>query len=648
MARLKFFLILAVFFTQIFAAYEKELANFDKNFAASTQKEKYHNQLRSLYIQSSVNDDDESRAQILKRLIISAKALNLNANAYEDELKALNLKAENAKKSAEKTSENLAKNSSEKTAAAKNSSVNSSTNSAENSTKKPVNFVLSSTKNDSSVSLKMRENLSKSEVKISELKEKGNYRYIMDFEAALDGGRKEFIFGEIKIVLAQFDPKTTRLVINSKDEVKYNLEFKDKNFIVNLAGISKNQSVNSSKNSTPKTTNSTANSNKNSSKKAQKSKTLYILKATKDGSGIRLNLSDEIDEDDIRQFFMKDKGTYRIVANFEAALDGGRKNFSFGKDSASVLQYSPKIVRVVFNSQEPFELEKKVQGKSLYLGFLRDESTANLSTNSSKNSATNSSKKTTNSNANSNKKTTNSTANSSKNSAKNSSKKIIVIDAGHGGKDGGASNGSWIEKSIVLNVALKTGEELKKLGYKVFYTRTKDVYVNLRDRTQLANDKKANLFISIHANAAINKTKAKTSQGIETFFLSPARSERSKEVAAQENKADLEEANFFLKQNFLSALSREKIIASNRLAIDIQKHILSSVRKRYKVTDGGVREAPFWVLVGAQDMPAVLIEIGYISHSEEGKRLQNNAYQNLLAQGIAKGVANYFKNNADE
>ena len=232
----------------------------------------------------------------------------------------------------------------------------------------------------------------------------------------------------------------------------------------------------------------------------------------------------------------------------------------------------------------------------------------------------------------------------------NTKNKVIVIDAGHGGKDGGAIgyDGKLLEKDIVLSIALKTGDELRKMGYQVFYTRTKDRYINLRDRTKLANDKRANLFISIHANAAFNKSKAKTMQGVETFFLSTARSERSKEVAALENKADLEEANFFLKQNFLSALSREKIIASNRLAIDIQKNILNSVRKKYKVVDGAVREAPFWVLVGAQDMPAVLIEVGYISHNDEGKRLSNKLYQELLAKGIALGVQNYFRNNADE
>ena len=332
---------------------------------------------------------------------------------------------------------------------------------------------------------------------------------------------------------------------------------------------------------------------------------------------------------------MRDKGINRVVLSFEAALEGGRKNFYFGKDAVILTQYSPKVVRVVFSSQDKFKVSKDSEGKSLILSFEKEGK-----------KATNSAKKTQQSASNTAKKPATSTQKASK--SVNTKNKTIVIDAGHGGKDGGAVNGKWVEKEIVLAVSLKVGEELRKMGYKVFYTRTKDVYINLRDRTKLANDKKASLFISIHANAAVNKAKAKTMQGIETFFLSPARSERSKEVAALENQADLEEANYFSRQNFLHSLSREKIIASNRLAIDIQKNLLSSVRAKFKVTDGGVREAPFWVLVGAQDMPAVLIEIGYISHAEEGKRLQSKAYQELLAKGIALGIQNYFRNNADD
>ncbi|MBQ3674033.1 MAG: N-acetylmuramoyl-L-alanine amidase, partial [Campylobacter sp.] len=222
--------------------------------------------------------------------------------------------------------------------------------------------------------------------------------------------------------------------------------------------------------------------------------------------------------------------------------------------------------------------------------------------------------------------------------------KIIVIDPGHGGKDPGALGNGLKEKTIVLNTAKKLGELLKKRGYKVHYTRSNDTFINLKSRTAFANKKNADMFISIHTNAAPNKKQAPNFSGVETFFLSPARSERSKNAAALENKGDLEDMNEFSQETFLNFLNREKIIASNKLAIDIQGYILNSVQSKFKSKDGGVREAPFWVLVGAT-MPAVLIELGYISHPDEGKLLGKNEYQNALASGIANGVDAYFHKN---
>ncbi len=219
------------------------------------------------------------------------------------------------------------------------------------------------------------------------------------------------------------------------------------------------------------------------------------------------------------------------------------------------------------------------------------------------------------------------------------------MDAGHGGKDAGAVGSRTLyEKNVVLKVALKAGKILKNRGYKVYYTRDKDKFIGLRNRTSFANDKMADLFISIHANAAPNSKKAPEMQGIETFFLSPTRSERSMRAANLENKSDTDEMNYFTKISFLNFLNREKIIASNKLAIDIQTNLLSSVRTNYNVSDGGVREAPFWVLVGAL-MPAVLIETGYITHPKEGKLLANDAYADKLAEGIANGIDDYFAKN---
>ena len=223
--------------------------------------------------------------------------------------------------------------------------------------------------------------------------------------------------------------------------------------------------------------------------------------------------------------------------------------------------------------------------------------------------------------------------------------KIVVIDAGHGGKDSGAIGpGKKYEKHAVLKVAKNLYKILKKEGYKVYITRTTDRFIKVRNRTILANKKKADIFISIHANAA-PKSKTSWANGIETFFLSPARSDRAKRIAAKENKSDMRKMDYSTKSSFLTILNRPKITASQKLAIDVQKNILYRLRKSYKnVKDSGVREGPFWVLVGAQ-MPSILVEIGYITHPIESKRLYSRKYQLLLAKGIAKGVNSYFAKN---
>jgi len=224
-------------------------------------------------------------------------------------------------------------------------------------------------------------------------------------------------------------------------------------------------------------------------------------------------------------------------------------------------------------------------------------------------------------------------------------RKVVVIDPGHGGKDSGAVGYKRKkEKDAVLAIAKKLYKELKKRGYKVYLTRSKDYFIPLRNRTKYANKRFADIFISIHANAAPKKSRYLSMKGVETFFLSPARSERAKRVAALENRTDLSSMGYYSKQTFLNFLNREKIIASNKLAIDIQKGILYNLRKHFSVVDGGVREGPFWVLVGAQ-MPSVLVEVGYITNPTEAKRLFNPFYQKLLAKGIADGIDNYFVHN---
>ncbi|WP_000961098.1 N-acetylmuramoyl-L-alanine amidase family protein [Helicobacter pylori] len=223
--------------------------------------------------------------------------------------------------------------------------------------------------------------------------------------------------------------------------------------------------------------------------------------------------------------------------------------------------------------------------------------------------------------------------------------KKIVLDAGHGGKDCGAMSANLVcEKDIVLEVVKFLHKELKKRGYSVLLTRDKDIYIDLVARTELANKKGADLFISVHANS-IPKRSTSNAHGIETYFLSTARSERARKVAEQENKDDVNLMDYFSKSLFLNSLNTQRLIVSNKLAIDVQYGMLQSVRKNYPdVVDGGVREGPFWVLAGAL-MPSILIEIGYNSHAIESKRIQSKPYQKILANGIADGIDSFFSKN---
>ncbi|MFP6057966.1 N-acetylmuramoyl-L-alanine amidase [Helicobacter pylori] len=223
--------------------------------------------------------------------------------------------------------------------------------------------------------------------------------------------------------------------------------------------------------------------------------------------------------------------------------------------------------------------------------------------------------------------------------------KKIVLDAGHGGKDCGAMSANLVcEKDIVLEVVKFLHKELKKRGYNVLLTRDKDIYIDLVGRTELANRKSADLFISVHANS-IPKHSTSNAHGIETYFLSTARSERARKVAEQENKDDVNLMDYFSKSLLLNSLNTQRLIVSNKLAIDVQYGMLQSIRKNYPdVVDGGVREGPFWVLAGAL-MPSILIEIGYNSHAIESKRIQSKPYQKILAKGIADGIDSFFSKN---
>ena len=227
----------------------------------------------------------------------------------------------------------------------------------------------------------------------------------------------------------------------------------------------------------------------------------------------------------------------------------------------------------------------------------------------------------------------------------------IVLDPGHGGHDSGALGGSdrsKMEKVAVLQIAKRVARYLKNMGFSVLMTRSSDRFIKLSHRTRYANRKHGDIFVSIHANA-VPRRKWNISHGIETYFLQVTRSARAKRVAARENSVVLNKKDRLSKNVILDAIyTGPKIVLSNKLAIDVQRSMLSHLRgKFHNIKDGGVRPAPFWVLVGAE-MPAILIETGYITNPMERKRLFDPKYQDLMARGIAKGIARYLANREKE
>ena len=215
----------------------------------------------------------------------------------------------------------------------------------------------------------------------------------------------------------------------------------------------------------------------------------------------------------------------------------------------------------------------------------------------------------------------------------------IVIDAGHGGKDSGAlSPGGGQEKKVVLDIAMRLRDILKKrLKFNVVTTRNTDRFIPLEERTGIANTKKADLFISIHANASRNRR----AHGVSTYFLNLSTDKQAMELAALENSTSTK--NIGQLQSILNDLMKNsKIKESSRLAGCVQAALVKQLRKSYSnVSNLGVKQAPFYVLIGAQ-MPSVLVEVSFISNKMESQRLASPAYRQKIAEGVAEGVQKYI------
>jgi N-acetylmuramoyl-L-alanine amidase len=217
----------------------------------------------------------------------------------------------------------------------------------------------------------------------------------------------------------------------------------------------------------------------------------------------------------------------------------------------------------------------------------------------------------------------------------------IVIDAGHGGHDTGTIGPTGLlEKDLCLDIALRLGKviEQKLPGAEVIFTRPDDTFVPLERRTEIANEAKADLFISIHANSSHDHA----ARGVETYYLNLRGSAEAMDVAARENA--MASGGVHELQDLVKKIARtEKIEESRELASDIQDSLAQRVQKTSRrVKNRGVRKAPFVVLIGA-DMPSILTEISFLSNPADEKLLKKPDYRQRVADGLYQGVASYLK-----
>ncbi len=223
--------------------------------------------------------------------------------------------------------------------------------------------------------------------------------------------------------------------------------------------------------------------------------------------------------------------------------------------------------------------------------------------------------------------------------------RTIVLDPGHGGKDPGAIGPDGIqEKNIVLPLALMVRDGLKaRGGFKIYLTRETDVFIPLRQRTKFANSKKADLFVSIHANSVGGQQRQKDAKGYKIYFLSQAKNEEDKLIAMRENSVvDMEaetDKGSYLQNILVDLVGNEYLAESEDVSILIAEEIATSMPSTVALNKG-VGQANFWVLNGSY-MPSVLIETGFISHPEEQKLLADKSYQRKMAEAIADAVVQF-------
>ena len=216
----------------------------------------------------------------------------------------------------------------------------------------------------------------------------------------------------------------------------------------------------------------------------------------------------------------------------------------------------------------------------------------------------------------------------------------VVIDPGHGGKDPGAIGRCGLrEKDVTLDISKRLKEILEIEGFQTLLTRSDDRFIPLAKRSQIANNYEADFFVSIHVNSA----KVKNAKGFEVFYLAEAADEAAKELAQEENAClKFEQASFDLKSSSdLEGILWDLVSTENRAeSIQLASNISKEAKKSLWVYQRGVKSAKFYVLKGAR-MPAILVEVGFVSNRDEEQKLKDPNYRDSIAMAIAKGILNY-------
>jgi len=231
-----------------------------------------------------------------------------------------------------------------------------------------------------------------------------------------------------------------------------------------------------------------------------------------------------------------------------------------------------------------------------------------------------------------------------KDAQKRSSRAVwtVVIDPGHGGKDPGAIGSCGLkEKDITLAIATRLKRRLDgNKGIRTILTRKEDRYISLEERTSIANAEEADIFISIHINAS----KDRGARGIETYYLDNTSDRATRTIAARENfttEAALDELQYIL----ADLLVQSNVQASSELARRVQGGMVKEISSRYSgLHDHGVKTALFFVLVGAE-MPAILLEVAFITNSVECKRLGSASYLDRATRAMEKGIVDYLRDS---